>query len=95
MANSALKAVPGGEQKAPEGRQNRVIKNPDEAEVSTDTRSLRGVFAKSLCKAHDLGSLQEREACLDGVPCTKLPQCMALADSTLRYMDTRKTDDTS
>jgi len=90
MANPAFKAVPGGEQKAPEGRKNRVTKNPDEAEISTDTRSLRGAFAKSLCKAHDLGSLQEREACLDGVPCTRLSKCMALADSTLNYLDTRK-----
>ena len=95
MAIPAHKAVPVGEQKAPEGRQNRVIKNPDEAKTSTDTRSLRGAFAKSLCKAHDLGSLQEREACLDGVPCSKLSKCMGIADQTLRYMETRKKDHTS
>lgn len=95
MANPAPKAVPGGEQKAPEGRQNRVIKNPDEAENSTDTQSLRGTFAKSLCKAHDLGNQQEREACQDGVPCTKLSACLGIADKTLRYIDTHKTDTTS
>jgi len=95
MAKSALKAVPGGEQKTPEGRQNRVIKNPDEAEISTDTRSLRGAFAKSLCMAHDLGSLQEREACHDGVPCTKLSACMGIADKTLRYLETHKKDKAS
>ena len=95
MANPVYKTVPGGEQKAPEGRQNRVAKNPDEAEVSTDTHSLRGAFAKSLCKAHDLGNMYEQGACLDGVPCTKLSQCMALADSTLRYLDARKKIDTT
>lgn len=95
MANPAHKAVPGGEQKAPEGRQNRVTKNPDEAEISTDTRSLRGTFAKSLCKAHDLGNQHEREACQDGVPCTKLPECMGIADKTLRYLERYKKDKAS
>ena len=51
--------------------------------------SVRSVFARSLCAAHHMGSVAERDACADGVPCTKLSNCLALADKTLVYLEYR------
>ena len=52
-------------------------------------KSVRGIFARSLCAAHHLGSVAERDACDDGVPCTKLSDCLSLADNTLVYLEYR------
>lgn len=90
MLKTAFTAVPDGEQKAPEGRSNRDTYNPDEAPSRDDARSLRGYFARSICRANDLANTTEREACADGVPCAKLCECMRQADATLRYLEQRK-----
>lgn len=90
MAKTAVRAVPNGDQKAPEGRKNRIEKNPAKAEPRVEARSLQGTFAKSICKAHDLATMKEREACEDGVPCSKLPECMGYADGAIRYLEKRK-----
>lgn len=93
MAKTAAWAVPDGEQKAPEGRKNRdASNNPVEADTRADARSLRGVFARSICRANHLANLKEQAACDDGVPCAKLSQCLAQADATTRYLDQRKRD---
>lgn len=92
MAKTAAWAVPDGEQKAPEGRKSRDAhkNNPVEAETRAETRSVRGAFARSICRANHLGSLKEQAACDDGVPCSKLSQCLGHADATIRYLDSRK-----
>lgn len=90
MAKTAAQAVLGGEQKAPEGRKNREINNPIEAESRADARSLRGAFARSICQANDLGSMKDRAACDDGVPCSRLSECLGQADTTIRYLEQRK-----
>lgn len=91
MAKTAAWAVPDGEQKAPEGRQNRELNNPDEAETRADARSIRGAFARSICTANHFATMKERAACDDGVPCSRLSQCLGQADITIRYLDQRKT----
>ena len=93
MAKTAALAVPDGEQKAPEGRKSRdAFNNPAEADTRAEARSLRGVFARSICRANHLASLKEQAACDDGVPCSKLNQCLAQADATTRYLEQRKQD---
>ena len=96
MAKTAAWAVPDGEQKAPEGRQNRDTKNdnPVEADSRAQARSIRGAFARSICRANHLGTLKEQAACEDGVPCPKLSQCLGHADATIRYLDSRKAQKT-
>lgn len=90
MAKTAAWAVPDGEQKAPEGRKNRELNNPDQAETCTSTHSIRGAFARSICRANDFGTSRDQAACDDGVPCSRLSQCLGQADITLRYLDQRK-----
>lgn len=90
MPKTAVCAVPDGEQKAPEGRQNREHNNPVEAKTRADARSLRGSFARSICRSNDFATLKERAACDDGVPCSRLSLCLRQADATLRYLDNRK-----
>ena len=91
MTKTAAWAVPDGEQKAPEGRKNRESNNPDQAKTSTGTQNIRGAFARSICRANDFATLKDRAACDDGVPCTRLSQCLGQADVTLRYLEQRKT----
>ena len=90
MSKTAMQAVPGGEQKAPEGRKNREINNPVEAKPRADARSLRGSFARSICRANELATSKDRSACDDGVPCSRLSECLGQADITIRYLDQRK-----
>lgn len=90
MAKTATMAVPNGGQNAPEGRKNRVIETPERAAPRVEARSLRGTFAKSICSAHGLATIRERAACDDGVPCTRLSECMDQADATIRYLDLRR-----
>lgn len=90
MAKTAQMAVPQGDQKAPEGRNNRIDKNSEQAAPRIEAHSLRGTFAKSICTAHGLATMDERAACDDGVPCTRLSECMEQADATIRYLDLRK-----
>ena len=91
MAKTAEWAVPGGEQKAPEGRKSQEPNTLTEAKNSADARSLRGAFARSICRANDLATIKSRAACDDGVPCTRLSECLRQADGTLRYLQQRKT----
>ena len=90
MSKTAAWAVPDGEQKAPEGRKNRELNNPAEAITRADARSLRGTFARSICRANDLATTKDRSACDDGVPCERLSECLGQADITIRYLDQRK-----
>jgi len=90
MAKTAPQAVPQRDQKSPEGRKNRIKESPELAAPRVEARSLRGTFAKSICTAHGLGTVHERDACNDGVPCSKLSECMAQADATIRYLELRK-----
>jgi len=90
MVEPTAQVVPSGEQESPEGKYNRVEKTPNQAALITDAHPLRGTFAKSLCKAHRLGTPQERSTCYDGVPCLKLSQCLQLADATLTFLEVRK-----
>ena len=90
MAKTATQAVPHGEPIGPEGRNNRVEKNPDQAAPRVEARSLRGTFAKSICSANGMATFRERTACDDGVPCQRLSQCMKEADATIRYLELRK-----
>ena len=90
MIETAAWAVPDGEQKAPEGRKSRESNNPAEADSRVEARSLRGAFARSICRANDLATIKDRAACDDGVPCARLSQCLGQADITLRYLDQRK-----
>ncbi len=82
--------MPGGEHKAPEGRTNGDINNPDEPEPRVEARPLRGAFAKTICATSHLGSTKDREACDDGVPCARLAECLAQADETIRYLEMRR-----
>ena len=91
MSKTAVWAVPGGEQKAPEGRKSRESNNPVEADTRADARSLRGSFARSICRANDFATTSDRAACDDGVPCQRLSECLGQADVTLRYLSQRKT----
>ena len=91
MAKTAEWAVPDGEQKAPEGRKSQEHNNLTEAKNPADARSLRGAFARSICRANDLATIKSRAACDDGVPCSRLSECLGQADSTLRYLQQRKT----
>lgn len=90
MAKTATQAVPQGDHLSPEGRNNRIEKNPNQAAPRVEARSLRGTFAKSICTANGLATFRERTACDDGVPCAKLSQCMKEADATIRYLELRK-----
>jgi len=90
MAKTAGWAVPDGNQKAPEGSTSRETNNPAEAETRAGVRSLRGIFARSICRANELASIQDRAACDDGVPCPRLSECLAQADMTIRYLERRK-----
>lgn len=90
MSEAAKLAVPDGEMKAPEGRKSRESNNPAEADTRVSTRSLRGPFARSICMANDLATLKDRSACDDGVPCSRLSECLRQADITIRYLDQRK-----
>ena len=90
MAKTAEWAVPDGEQKAPEGRKSQEPNNLTEAETRADARSLRGSFARSICRANDLATLKNRAACDDGVPCSRLSECLGQADKTIRYLTQRK-----
>lgn len=90
MVKSAAWAVPDGEQKAPEGRKNWENNNPEQAEIRTDAQSVRAAFAKSICLANGYATLNERSACDDGVPCSRLSLCLGQADVTLRYLEQRK-----
>ena len=62
--------------------------NPPQVEES----ALRWTFARSLCNAHKLARISERDACDDGVPCKKLDACLGMANSTLAYMTARRDD---
>lgn len=90
MVKTAHQAVPQGDQNDPEGKQNGRTESPDSTAPRVEARSLRGTFAKSICTAHGLATMREREACDDGVPCSKLSECMEHADATIRYLDLRK-----
>lgn len=90
MAKTATKAVPQGGLNAPEGRKNRISEIPERVAPRVEARSLRGTFAKSICSAHGLGTSRDRSACDEGVPCSKLSECMAQADATIRYLDLRR-----
>ncbi|MBL4613988.1 MAG: hypothetical protein JKY27_03830 [Magnetovibrio sp.] len=90
MSKLANRAAPQRDQDTPEGRKNRVTDRPEQIVPHVQTRSLRGTFAKSICSAHDLATDSDRAACDDGVPCSKLPECMDQADAAIRYLDLRK-----
>jgi len=75
---------PVGAPKKPE-----TIETLPDLDAPLEGQSIRGVFARSLCTAHHMGSIAERSACDDGVPCTKLANCLAMADKTLVYLEYR------
>jgi len=91
MAKTAQQAVPHGDQKVSEGKTSGFEENPQQAAPRVEARSLRGTFAKSICSAHGLATIKDRDACDDGVPCSKLSECMGQADATIRYLELRKT----
>ena len=81
---------------------HEIVSNPDRApkkpetietlpdlDVPLEGQTIRGVFARSLCAAHHMGTVTERDACDDGVPCTKLANCLDMADKTLVYLEYR------
>ncbi len=90
MSKTAHQAVPQGDVKISEGKISGFTENPHQPAPRVETRSLRGTFAKSICSAHRLAGLQDREACDDGVPCQRLSECMDQADATIRYLELRK-----
>lgn len=90
MIKTAAMAVPQENQNDSEGKPNRVEESPELTAPRVEARSLRGTFAKSICSAHGLATLRERAACDDGVPCSKLSECMDQADATIRYLELRK-----
>ncbi|HEY9081546.1 hypothetical protein [Magnetovibrio sp.] len=90
MAKTAQLAVPQGDQKIAEGKKSGFAENPHHTAPRVEARSLRGTFAKSICSAHGLATLKDRDACDDGVPCAKLSECMGQADATIRYLELRK-----
>ncbi|MDH3335164.1 MAG: hypothetical protein OEL50_00845 [Rhodospirillaceae bacterium] len=81
---SADALSPGGATNKPE-----TIETLPDIDAPLEGQSIRGVFARSLCTAHHMGSIAERDACDDGVPCTKLANCLAMADKTLVYLEYR------
>ncbi len=78
---------PGGVPNKPKDPQT--IETLPDLDAPLEGKSVRSVFARSLCTAHHLGSVADRDACDDGVPCTKLSDCLALADKTLVYLEYR------
>ncbi|MDH5771894.1 MAG: hypothetical protein OEY84_02045 [Rhodospirillaceae bacterium] len=70
-------------------KQAETIETLPDLDAPLAGQSIRGVFARSLCTAHHMGSIAERSACDDGVPCTKLANCLAMADKTLVYLEYR------
>ena len=90
MAKTAQQAVPQGDQKVSEGRSSGFEEIPQPTAPRVEARSLRGTFAKSICSAHGLATIRDRDACDDGVPCPKLSECMGQADATIRYLELRK-----
>lgn len=75
---------PGGAPKKPE-----TIETLPELDAPLNGQTIRGVFARSLCIAHHMGSMAERDACDDGVPCNKLSSCLGMADKTMVYLEYR------
>ncbi|MCK5444614.1 MAG: hypothetical protein KAI73_03270 [Rhodospirillaceae bacterium] len=63
--------------------------NPIAPAPPLEARTIRHSFARSLCSAHHMATLSERETCDDGVPCTKLGDCSDMADKTLAYLQYR------
>ena len=90
MAKTAQQAVPLEDQKGLEGRKSGYEEDPQQAAPRVEARSLRGTFARSICAAHGLATMRERNACDDGVPCAKLSECMGQADATIRYLELRR-----
>lgn len=90
MVKTAQQAVPYGDQKDSEGKKSGLVESPQPTAPRVEARSLRGTFAKSICTAHGLATIKDREACDDGVPCSRLSECMGQADVTIRYLDLRK-----
>ncbi len=76
---------------APNGAPNKpeTIETIPDLDSPLEGKSIRSVFARSLCAAHHMGTVVDRDACDDGVPCTKLSDCLALADKTLVYLEYR------
>lgn len=54
-----------------------------------DALTVRGLFARSLCKAHYLVVGNDRAACDDGTACARSSECLKLADNTLTYLEYR------
>ncbi|MEG3618638.1 hypothetical protein V5T82_09245 [Magnetovibrio sp. PR-2] len=90
MAKTAHKAVPQEDENRSEGYAHGPKEGPDGSAPRVETHSLRGTFAKSICRAHGLATLKQRAACEEGVPCEQLSECMDQADATVRYLDLRK-----
>ena len=58
-------------------------------DLAHEASSMRGLFARSLCRAHHLAVGTDRAACDDGTPCAKSSECLKMADSTLTYLEYR------
>jgi len=88
MAKTSALPLKDFEQTTPSSR------NPEQIDAfhRAEPKSLRWMFAQSICKANNIATKKERSACNDGVPCTKLHNCTELADTTIRYLDSRKTN---
>lgn len=54
-----------------------------------DNTMMRGIFARSLCSAHHIATMEERQACDDGTPCQRMGECVGMADRTLMYLEYR------
>lgn len=67
----------------------QTINQPSGPERALDLTTLRGLFARSLCRAHHVAIGAERAACDDGQPCGKANECLKLADNTLMYLEYR------
>jgi len=90
MSKTAQQAVPQGDVKVSEGKTSEFTENSQQPAPRVEARSLRGTFAKSICSAHRLAGIKDREACDDGVPCARLGDCMDQADATIRYLELRQ-----
>ena len=90
MAKTAQKAVPQENENRSEGYAHGHEEGPETSAPRVEAHSLRGTFAKSICRAHGLATMKQRAACDEGVPCSRLSECMDQADATVRYLDLRK-----
>lgn len=64
--------------------------DPFKAPQRSDEPSFKWMFAQSICNANHMATSKEQSTCKSGVPCTKLHDCLAQAEHTLRYLDARK-----